>query len=106
MSCGYDLTVHTGETFNLALFYKDQDGNPIDILNDSCVLTIDSTTYTSPSPEISIGPEVNAIRILLPTAEVATYGTAILPYSLLLVDSDLPAGSGDVLLLEGLMQFE
>lgn len=106
MSCGFDITARIGETLSLTIVYKKEDGTPIDIANDSVILTIGLVTYVSPGAELIIGPEPGTIHLMLTTAQVDSFGVTILPYSLKLIDSDVPVGQGDTILLDGLMQFE
>lgn len=106
MSCGFDITAKIGETLSLTIVYKKEDGTPIDIANDSVILTIGDVTYVSPGNELIIGPEDGTIHLMLTTQQVDSFGVVILPYVLKLVDSNLPFGQGDTILLDGLMQFE
>jgi len=106
MACGYDMTARLGETLSFVIIYKKADDTPIDIAADTVTWTIDDVTFSSPSDEVTIGPEVGTIHFRLTTPQVDAYGATILPYTIKVIDSAVPAGQGDLILLDGLIQFE
>lgn len=106
MSCGHDVTANLGETFTLDVVYKDSLGVPVDISLYTARWTVNGSIYTSPSNEVTIGPEAGTIHLLLTTTQVNTLGAGVYDYILVLTNPALPAGEGDKILLEGLMQVE
>lgn len=106
MSCGYDLTAKIGETLTFTIVYKLSDDTPIDIAADSVTWKIGATSYASPSLEVVVGPEPGTVHFLLTTDQVTAYGVSVQPYVVTLIDSAVPAGQGDLILLDGLIQFE
>lgn len=107
MSCPtLNLTVCTGETFRRTLVYKDSNGVPINISAWTATFTVGATTYVSPSPQVVIDAAPGTVKIELSSSEVAALTSTLVPYQVILTNPLMPAGHGDVVLLEGKLEVE
>lgn len=93
-----------GETFRLRVLYKDPDQIPIDITGWTIRWTLTAGNaqiiYTLP-PNVETDPTLGQIDLMLTTAQVAALEGVTTYYKLTGTDNAVPAGEGDVDILEG-----